>query len=1355
MVLKLKIFIIWADGLALCALIHAHRPDLIDFNSLDKSDKRGNIQKAFDVSEKELGITKLLDVEDLVDVPKPDERSVMTYIAQFYHVFSANRKNEIAGRRIGKLVDLTKTNDELKHDYEKQASEHSKWLKDTTEKLGDREFGNSLDEIKKLLSDLNKFKSEEKPPKVADKLALATLNNTIQVKLSSAGHPPYNPPNGLSTSDINNQWNDLEKAQALREEALLAELARQQLLDLLARRFNNKAIQLENWIKQQQEELSKEDNIDNVEAAEKKLKALEVFKAEYEQNKDRLKELHSIKDEYCKNNGKDKEPITERANKIQNDFDSLNDLINKKSSNLNDSLSKQQAMEELRKKFANAAKEYNLWVKEKNLDDLWEEEKNMGITSNPYTIFTNDDMLSWYNSVNDSINERRKSYENELERQRLNEEKRKEFANEAQSFIDNLENRKNEINNLTGEPNELINLIKSNYNDGKNEKENLDKLSNLQDEMSKMGIMENRHTPYTIPILNVHNDNLSRYIRNRISALEEEGNAKKEYNENARKLINWINETKPNIRSEFDNTLDGIKSIKEKWNNHKTTDRAQRGLDKIHLETLYNKIQSSQESNNRPKFEPEDELKIENIKSIWDNYFEEGKKWENEINQELSRQEKLFMQVKHFNSEADELQSKIDNHNEFLNRNDDINNLDESRIQLMTMDVFDEDYKSSIDRLNLLKSRSEKIKNLNYNNQSSIDSRVNDLEEKLNQIKLNSSEKREKLKSENDNQEKKESLRIDFAKKAKSYEKFVRDSKFELDDKNFGTTLDSVKENESKLDESDKNYISKSDEKKNQCINSHNELLNNNISDLNNHTDKSIDDINRLYDELNNAIESRRNAYNDELKRQIEFDNERKQWVENAKSFIDDLDNQKKSIKEVSGTPEEKTQKVKEIFNEGNELKEKLENLNNSNTEMREKGIYGNDYTPYTMNALQKRLQQHVTAVNNILSYYDEEKEFIQREKDNEKQWQEKQELEQRRLDFEFKCKNLIMFIDSIQDILTDPINASSIQEVEDLQKEFESAANELSSKQSDYDEIQNELKSLNDNGINVSSDITTSKWNDANSNVESRQAVLNDTLEKQKEIDALCKQFADKAAEADQWLTETSNTLASDSGDLESQLAAIRSLNVEPGRQFVDELSEMANKLAAEDVRVNPYTDKNVPSIRVRVNELESSKKSKEAVIEKEMLAKKNSTASPEQIAEFKEVFAHFDKNHTNTLNTSEFKSCLQSLGEDPTDDQMENLMQQLGDVVDNNGEQSRQIGFEKFLDYCIKITSDTTTEKEISDAFRELAGDKDYITEEDLRRSGMENEKVNYLLGEMPAKEGVEGGYDYLKWASSAFSR
>lgn len=46
----------WVDGLALCALIHRHRPDLLDFYSLDVNDRFGNIKLAFDVSEQHLGI---------------------------------------------------------------------------------------------------------------------------------------------------------------------------------------------------------------------------------------------------------------------------------------------------------------------------------------------------------------------------------------------------------------------------------------------------------------------------------------------------------------------------------------------------------------------------------------------------------------------------------------------------------------------------------------------------------------------------------------------------------------------------------------------------------------------------------------------------------------------------------------------------------------------------------------------------------------------------------------------------------------------------------------------------------------------------------------------------------------------------------------------------------------------------------------------------------------------------------------------------------------------------------------------------------------------------------------------------
>lgn len=39
-----------------CALIHRHRPELLDFDKLDKDDKRGNTELALSVAEKELGI---------------------------------------------------------------------------------------------------------------------------------------------------------------------------------------------------------------------------------------------------------------------------------------------------------------------------------------------------------------------------------------------------------------------------------------------------------------------------------------------------------------------------------------------------------------------------------------------------------------------------------------------------------------------------------------------------------------------------------------------------------------------------------------------------------------------------------------------------------------------------------------------------------------------------------------------------------------------------------------------------------------------------------------------------------------------------------------------------------------------------------------------------------------------------------------------------------------------------------------------------------------------------------------------------------------------------------------------------
>ena len=70
------------DGLAMCAIIHAHRPDLINFSALKSEEGIDNLQLAFDVAHKEFDVAKLLDAEDIVQIP--EERSIMTYLAQVY-----------------------------------------------------------------------------------------------------------------------------------------------------------------------------------------------------------------------------------------------------------------------------------------------------------------------------------------------------------------------------------------------------------------------------------------------------------------------------------------------------------------------------------------------------------------------------------------------------------------------------------------------------------------------------------------------------------------------------------------------------------------------------------------------------------------------------------------------------------------------------------------------------------------------------------------------------------------------------------------------------------------------------------------------------------------------------------------------------------------------------------------------------------------------------------------------------------------------------------------------------------------------------------------------------------------------
>nr|XP_033499149.1 nesprin-2 [Epinephelus lanceolatus] len=72
----------WRSGVAFLAIQYALRPDLVDLSKARTRSNKQNLEEAFSIAERELRIPRLLDPDD-VDVRDPDEKSIMTYVAQF------------------------------------------------------------------------------------------------------------------------------------------------------------------------------------------------------------------------------------------------------------------------------------------------------------------------------------------------------------------------------------------------------------------------------------------------------------------------------------------------------------------------------------------------------------------------------------------------------------------------------------------------------------------------------------------------------------------------------------------------------------------------------------------------------------------------------------------------------------------------------------------------------------------------------------------------------------------------------------------------------------------------------------------------------------------------------------------------------------------------------------------------------------------------------------------------------------------------------------------------------------------------------------------------------------------------
>lgn len=313
----------WKDGLALCALIHRHYPELLDYHSLDKNDCRGNTALAFKIAEEALGIPELLDVADLCDISRPDELSVMTYVAQYFHAFSELDRDRTAGRRVVKFVEVVQSTYDATNDYEKRVRKLLQEIAEIQSSWKLSTIDSTYKGAKQKALEFTQYKASTKRSWLSEKHELDTLLGNIQTKLNTYKLRPYVPPEGMTLLSVDSKWNTLIKAEAQRRAAINRSL--REIKQELRLRFANVANSFGKKLTEISSSLSKVDGDLNGQLEQVRKLISEIPRLE-----ERLKEICAADQECLEANIEENDDTIYSYEDLQYDLDLTKHALNKK-----------------------------------------------------------------------------------------------------------------------------------------------------------------------------------------------------------------------------------------------------------------------------------------------------------------------------------------------------------------------------------------------------------------------------------------------------------------------------------------------------------------------------------------------------------------------------------------------------------------------------------------------------------------------------------------------------------------------------------------------------------------------------------------------------------------------------------------------------------------------------------------------------------------------------------------------------------------------------------------------------------------------------------------------------------------
>ncbi|XP_068034225.1 alpha-actinin-4 isoform X3 [Anomalospiza imberbis] len=560
----------WKDGLAFNALIHRHRPELIEYDKLRKDDPVTNLNNAFEVAEKYLDIPKMLDAEDIVNTARPDEKAIMTYVSSFYHAFSGAQKAETAANRICKVLAVNQENEQLMEDYERLASDLLAWIQRTIPWLEARDPQKTIPAMQQKLEDFREYRRVHKPPKVQEKCQLEINFNTLQTKLRLSGRPAFMPSEGRMVSDIGAGWQRLEQAEKGHEEWLLTELRRLERLDHLAEKFRQKASIHEGWTEGKEVALRDRDSgTASLAQVRALLRKHEAFESDLAAHQDRVEQIAAIAQELNELDYYDSPSVNARCQKICDQWDLLGSLTHSRREALEKTEKQLETIDELHLEYAKRAAPFNNWMESamEDLQDMFivhtieeiqgliaahdqfkstlpdadkEREAILGIQreaqriadlhgiqlpgNNPYTSVTPQIINSKWERVQQLVPKRDQALQEEQNRQNSNEHLRRQFGSQANRVGPWIQTKMEEIGRISIEMNgtleDQLNHLKEYEENIVEYKPNLELLEQQHQLVQEALIFDNQHSNYTMEHLRVGWEQLLTTIARTINEVE-------------------------------------------------------------------------------------------------------------------------------------------------------------------------------------------------------------------------------------------------------------------------------------------------------------------------------------------------------------------------------------------------------------------------------------------------------------------------------------------------------------------------------------------------------------------------------------------------------------------------------------------------------------------------------------------------------------------------------------------------------------------------------------------------------------------------------------------------------------------